>query len=63
MTTLVGDAPGGFTAAPPSPFDLGHGAYKLVAAHVNGDGRTDLIIGTEAHDTVTVLESDTTHNV
>jgi len=58
MTTLVGDGRGGFTAAPASPFDLGRRAYKLVAADVNRDGRTDLIIGTEAHDSVTVLLSN-----
>ena len=58
MTTLVGDGRGGFTAAPASPFDLGSRAYKLVAADVNRDGRADLIIGTEAHNPVTVLLSD-----
>jgi hypothetical protein len=55
MTTLLGDGRGGFSAAPASPFDLGRRAYKLVAADVNRDGRADLIIGTEASDSVTVL--------
>ena len=55
MTTLLGDGRGGFTAAPASPFDLGRRAYKLVAADVNRDAWTDLVIGTEASDSVTVL--------
>lgn len=58
MTTLLGDARGGFIASPASPFDLGRRAYKLVAADLNGDGRADLIIGTEADVSVTVLLSD-----
>jgi hypothetical protein len=55
MTTLLGDGRGGFTAAPASPFDLGRRAYKLVAADVNGDGRAELVVGTEADDSVAVL--------
>jgi hypothetical protein len=55
MTTLLGDGRGGFTAAPASPFDLGRRAYKLVTADVNRDARTDLVVGTEAGDSVTVL--------
>ena len=58
MSTLLGDGRGGFAAAPDSPFDLGRRAYKLVAADVNGDARTDLVIGTEASDSVTVLLSN-----
>ena len=58
MTTLLGDGRGGFAAAPASPFDLGRRAYKLVAADVNRDARTDLVIGTEASDSVTVLLSN-----
>lgn len=55
MSTLLGDGRGGFSAAPDSPFDLGRRAYKLVAADLNRDGLADLIIGTEASDSVTVL--------
>jgi hypothetical protein len=55
MTTLLGDGRGGFTAAPASPFDLERRAYKLVAADVNGDARADLVVGTEASDSVAVL--------
>jgi len=58
MTTLLGDGRGGFAAAPASPFDLGRRAYKLVAADVNRDGRADLVIGTEADDSVTVLSGN-----
>jgi hypothetical protein len=55
MSTLLGDGRGGFTLAPDSPFDLGRRAYKLVAADLNKDALVDLIIGTEASDSVTVL--------
>ena len=55
MSTLLGDGRGGFTAAPDSPLDLGRRAYKLVAADLNRDALVDLIIGTEASDSVTVL--------
>ena len=58
MSTLLGDGRGGFRAAPASPFDLGRRAYKLVAADVNRDARVDLVIGTEASDSVTVLLSN-----
>ena len=58
MSTLLGDGRGGFTAAPTSPFDLGRRAYKLVTADVNGDVQADLVIGTEANDSVTVLLSN-----
>jgi hypothetical protein len=58
MTTLLGDGRGGFTAAPASPFDLGRRAYKLVAADLNGDGRADLVVGTEADDSVAVLSGN-----
>jgi hypothetical protein len=55
VTTLLGDGRGAFAAAPGSPFDLGRRAFKLVAFDVNRDARMDLIIGTEASDSVSVL--------
>lgn len=58
MTTLSGDGRGGFAPAPGSPFDLGRRAYKLVTANINRDARADLVIGTEASDSVTVLLSN-----
>jgi hypothetical protein len=58
MTTLLGDGRGGFSAALSSQFDLRHRAYKLVTADMNRDGRTDLVIGAEASDSVMVLLSN-----
>jgi FG-GAP-like repeat len=58
MSTLLGDGRGGFNLAPNSPFDLGRRAFKLLAFDVNRDARADLIIGTEASDSVTVLLSN-----
>jgi hypothetical protein len=58
MTTLLGDGRGGFAAAPASPFDLGRRAYKLVAADVSGDGRAELVVGTEGDDSVVVLSGN-----
>jgi hypothetical protein len=58
ISTLLGDGRGGFTLAPKSPFDLGLRAFKLVAFDVNRDARMDIIVGTEASDSVTVLLGD-----
>ena len=58
MTTLLGDGRGGFNLAPGSPFDIGRRAFKLLGFDVNRDARMDLIIGTEASDSVTVLLSN-----
>jgi FG-GAP-like repeat len=55
ITTLLGDGRGGFAAAPDSPFDVGRRAYKLITADVTGDARMELVIGTEASDSVAVL--------
>lgn len=55
ITTLLGDGRGGFTASPTSTFDVGQRAYKLITADVTGDARMELIIGTEASDSVAVL--------
>ncbi len=58
MTTLLGDGRGGFAPAPRSPFDLGSRAFRLVAADINRDARTNLVVGTEGSDSVSVLLSD-----
>ena len=58
VTTLLGDGRGGFASAPGSPFDLGRRAYKLFAFDINRDARMDLVIGTEASDSVAVLLSN-----
>lgn len=55
MSTLLGDGSGGFAAAPGSPLDLGRRAYKLLSSDVNGDSLSDLVVGTEASDSVAVL--------
>ena len=57
MTTLLGDGRGEFAPAPASPYDLGRRAFRLVTADINKDARADLVIGTEASDSVTVLLS------
>jgi hypothetical protein len=55
ISTLLGDGHGVFAAAPDSPFDVGRRAFKLIAADVTGDARMELVIGTEASDSVAVL--------
>lgn len=55
ISTLLGDGRGAFAAAPDSPFDVGRRAYKLITADVTGDARMELVIGTEASDSVVVL--------
>ena len=58
ITTLLGNGRGVFAAAPDSPFDLGRRGYKLLTADVTGDARMELVIGTEASDSVTVLQGN-----
>jgi hypothetical protein len=55
LTTLLGDGRGGFVTAPDSPFDVGRRAFKLAGADITGDARMELVIGTEASDSVVVL--------
>lgn len=55
VTTLLGDGRGGFATAPGSPFDVGRRAYELVVANVTGDGRMEVVVGTESSDSVAVL--------
>ncbi|HEX8174668.1 MAG TPA: VCBS repeat-containing protein [Pyrinomonadaceae bacterium] len=55
ITTLLGDGRGGFAPAPASTFDLGSRGYEIIAANVTGDARPEVVIGTEASDSVAVL--------
>jgi hypothetical protein len=42
LTVLIGDGKGGFTETTGSPFDLGHTAWHVAVADVNGDGNPDV---------------------
>jgi hypothetical protein len=42
LTILVGDGRGRFTETTGSPFDLGHSAWYMAVADVNGDGKADV---------------------
>ncbi|HEX8748144.1 MAG TPA: VCBS repeat-containing protein, partial [Pyrinomonadaceae bacterium] len=55
ITTLLGDGRGGFAPSPTPAFDLGSRGYEIIAANVTGDARAELVIGTEANDSVAVL--------
>ena len=56
LTVLVGDGKGGFTEATGSPFDLGHAAWHVAMADLNGDGKADAAAA--AGDGVRVLLGD-----
>ncbi len=43
LSVLVGDGKGGFTETADSPFDLGHAAWHVAIADLNGDGMGDVI--------------------
>ena len=53
ITILLNNGKGKFTPAPGSPFDLGHGAWRIEVAEVSNDGKMDLIAA--AGDSVRVL--------
>lgn len=55
MTVLVGDGGGSFSETPDSPFDLGHSAWQVAIADVNGDGKAD---AAAAGDAVRVMLGD-----
>lgn len=55
ITTLLGNGRGGFVAAPESPYNLGRRAYKLIAADIIGNARMEVVIGTEASDSIVML--------
>jgi hypothetical protein len=60
ISTLLGDGRGEFTAAPKSPFDLGVRGFKLLAFDIDRDASMEIIIGTEASDSVIVLRGNET---
>ena len=56
LTVLLGDGQGGFTEATGSPFDLGHAAWHVAIADLNGDGKAD--VAAAAGDGVRVMLGD-----
>ena len=42
LTVLIGDGKGAFTETTSSPFDLGHAAWHVGVADMNGDGNADV---------------------
>ncbi|MBI4547623.1 MAG: VCBS repeat-containing protein [Ignavibacteriae bacterium] len=44
LTILLNDGKGGFEAAPNSPLDVGHRAYKIIVIDINNDDRMDLVM-------------------
>lgn len=56
LTILTGDGKGGFKETTGSPFDLGHAAWHLAVADVNGDGKAD--VAAAAGDGVRVMLGD-----
>jgi len=53
LSVLLNTGRGGFTAAPGSPYDVGHEAFAVVVADANQDARPDLLVATV--DSITVL--------
>jgi hypothetical protein len=56
LTVLVGDSRGAFTETSESPLDLGHSAWRMAVADLNGDGTLD--VAAAAGDSVRVLGGD-----
>ena len=44
LTVLLGNGKGDFTEAPNSPFNIGHSAWHVAMADVNGDGKKDVTV-------------------
>jgi uncharacterized protein (TIGR03437 family) len=55
VTVYLGNAAGGFTQAPASPFAVGENPSFVVVADFNGDGNPDLAIANITSNNVTVL--------
>ena len=56
VSVLLGQPGGGLVTEPGSPFAVGVMPWAVVAADINGDGRTDLAVADGGADTVTLLE-------
>jgi hypothetical protein len=52
VAVLLGD---GFTAAPGSPFQVGHGAYQIAVGDINEDGKPDVVTSSFETDSISVL--------
>jgi hypothetical protein len=52
VAVLLGD---GFTAAPGSPFRVGHGAYQLAVGDIDEDGKPDVVTSSFETDSISVL--------
>lgn len=55
VTLLLGKGDGTFTQATGSPYSVGKGPYKIVAADFNGDGKLDLATANLTDGTVSML--------
>src|SRR4029453_16247564 len=56
LTVLLGDGKGKFTEVTGSPFDLGHSAWHVAVADLDGDGKADVVAA--AGEGVRVLVGD-----
>ncbi|MDA0168172.1 VCBS repeat-containing protein [Solirubrobacter taibaiensis] len=56
VAVLLGQPGGGLAPEAGSPFPVGVMPWAVVAADINGDGRTDLAVADGGSDTVTLLE-------
>ena len=56
VAVLLGQPGGGLAPEAGSPFPVGVMPWAVVAADINGDGRTDLAVADGGADTVTLLE-------
>ena len=53
IRVILGDGSGGFQSGAPAP--VGRGAWRLAAADLNGDGRTDVVTSNSESNNVSVL--------